>query len=345
MVNADGCKMRMPALFRYITLLIVSVSLSGCFASKSFVHFEILEPAPVTYPEQVNRIGYLNRAPVIRNEYSSINPQITDPYSIRVIDTIISNNIRKGFFEGGRMTEVSYMKDMPLLEARRVDTAGQSKVLDFSTRQRLMANRSLDALITLEYYHLRLTRSYTYYDFTMGDYMQEFRLYMEVLWRTYVNDSIAPFDEFLSIDTLYYYNRSDMSREDYLSVTSVIREGSVEMGFRYGIRQIPLWNGVSRVVFRGGEQGLILAAQYTDSGKWEEAVKIWEELTQHESQKIAARALHNLAIYHELQDDLQVADGYAERALELWDNRYIKEYRQQIGHRLVQQGKVFKQLR
>jgi tetratricopeptide (TPR) repeat protein len=345
MVNANGCKMRMPALFRYITLLIVSVSLSGCFASKSFVHFEILEPAPVNYPEQVNRIGYLNRAPVIRNEYSSINPQITDPYSIRVIDTIISNNIRKGFFEGGKMTEVSYMKDIPLLEARRVDTVGQAKVLDFSTRQRLMANRSLDALIALEYYHLRLTRSYTYYDFTVGDYMQEFRLYMEVLWRTYVKDSIAPFDEFLSIDTLYYYNRSDMSREDYLSVTSVIREGSVEMGFRYGIRQIPLWTGVSRIVFRGGEQGLILAARYTDSGKWEEAGEIWKELTQHESQKIAARALHNLAIYHELQDDLQIAEGYAKRALELWDNRYIKEYRKQIGHRLEQQEKVFKQLR
>ncbi len=335
----------MPALYRYSTLLIIPVLLSGCFASKSFVQFEILEPAPVTYPEHVSRVGFLNRAPVINNRYSSINPRLTDPFSIRVVDTIVSNNIQKGFFEGIGLTEVSIMQELPVLEARRLDTTGQSEVLDFSTRERLMANRSLDALISLEYYHLRLSRSHSYYDFTIGEYMQEFRLQMEVLWRIYVKDSISPFDELLSVDTLYYYNHSDMPREEYLSVTKVIREGSVEMGFRYGLRQIPIWTGVSRVVFRGGEQGLMVAARYTDGGEWEQAVEIWSELTQHESERIAARAFHNLAIYHELQDDLQIAGRYAERALQLWENRYIKEYNQQLENRLEQQERLLKQLR
>ncbi len=335
----------MAAFFRYIPILVIPVILTGCFASKSFVHFEILEPAPVTYPEQVMRIGFLNRAPVFGNEYSNVNPQITDPNSIRIIDTIVSNNIRKGFMEGSGLTEIGYMKDLPVLNARRADTLGETKALDFTTRQELMENRFLDALIAFEYYHLRLSRSHTYYDFAAGEYLQEFRLFMEVLWRIYLKDSIAVFEEFLSKDTLHYYNRSDMAREDYLSVTSVIRNGSLEMGFRYGIRQIPLWTGVSRIVFRGGDKKLMEAAQYTDRGEWAPAVEIWMELTEHESERIAAKAFHNLAVYYELKDNLQFAFKNVQKALQLWDNRYIKEYSLQVEKRLNQQESLLEQLR
>ena len=299
----------------------------------------------VTYPENVSRIGYLNRTPVIKNEFSKIDTETSDPFRVSIIDTIISNNIRKGFFEGARLTEMGYMENIPVLEARRKDTVGQQDLMDFVTRERLLKNNSLDAMVSLEYSHLRLSRSYTYYNLLVGDYMQDFNLYMELLWRIYVKDSIAPFEEYTDIDTLYYYNYSNMPREEYMSVTSVIRDGSAEMGFRYGKRHIPLWIEVSRVVFRGGEPGLVTAAQHTDKGEWDKAVEIWKGLTTHESDRIAARAFHNLAIYHELQDEIPIAGSYAGRAFELWDNRYISNYKKQLDQRLKDQEKLFMQLR
>lgn len=335
----------MSVIKRSIFVFFIPVLLTGCFASKSFVYFEVLEPAVITYPENVSRIGYLNRTPVIKNEFSNIDTKGSDSFSVSIIDTIINNNIRKGFFEGARLTEMGYMEEIPVLEARRRDTVGQQDMMDFRTREQLMTNFSLDAMVSLEYSHLRLSRSYTYYNFIVGDYMQEFNLYMELLWRIYVKDSIAPFEEYLEVDTLNYYNYSNMPREEYMSVTSVIRDGSAEMGFRYGKRHIPLWMEVSRVVFRGGEPGLITAAQYTDKGEWDKAVEIWKGLTTHESDRIAARAFHNLAIYHELQDEIPIAGSYAARAFELWDNRYISNYKKQLDQRLKDQEKLFMQLR
>ena len=319
--------------------------LTGCFASKSFVNFEVLEPALITYPQHVSNTGFLNRAPVVRNKYSNVNSLLTDSRNAKIIDTIVSNNIRKGFYEASQLTETGYMDEIPYLEARRNDTIGQAEVFDFDERERLLDFYSLDALIALEYYHLQLTRSYSYYDFFSGEYLQEFRLTMETLWRLYVNDSIAPYDEYLGIDTLYYYNRSSMPREEYLSVTSVIREGSADVGFRYGIRHIPLWTEVSRVVFRGGERELLEAASHTDRGEWEKAVEIWKELTGDTSDRIAARAFHNLAIYYELQDDILTASNYADRAYALWKNRYIKNYKQQLEQRLTEQEILLKQIR
>jgi hypothetical protein len=335
----------MPVIKRSIFLFFIPVLLTGCFASKSFVFFEVLEPASVTYPENVSRIGYLNRAPIIKDELSKIDAETSEPRSGSIVDTIINNNIRNGFFEGSGLTEIGYMEDIPVFEARRNDTIGQRDMMDFRYRERLLTNHSLDALVSLEYSRLRLSRSYTYYDFVVGDYTQEFVLYMEILWRIYVKDSITPFEEYLDVDTLYYYNYSNMPREEYMSVTSVIRNGSAEMGFRYGKRHIPLWMEVSRVVFRGGEPELITAAQYTDEGEWDKAVEIWKGLTIHESDRIAARAFHNLAIYHELQDEIPIAGSFAGRALELWDNQYISNYKKQLEERLKDQEKLFMQLR
>lgn len=319
--------------------------LTGCFTSKSFVNFEVLEPALITYPQHVSNTGFLNRAPVVRNKYSNVNSLATDSHTVRTVDTIVSNNIRKGFYEASQLTETGYMDEIPFIEARRNDTIGQTDVFDFNKRERLLDVYSLDALIALEYYHLQLTRSYTYFDFFSGEYLQEFRLTMETLWRLYVNDSIAPYDEYLGIDTLYYYNRSNMPREEYISVTSVIRAGSADVGFRYGIRHIPLWMEVSRVVFRGGERELLQAAKYTDRGEWEKAVEIWKVMTEDTSDRIAARAFHNLAIYHELQDDILKAHNYADRACGLWKNRYIKNYKQQLDQRLADQEILLKQIR
>lgn len=335
----------MSALKRCAIIILVPVMLTGCFASKSFVTFEVLEPALITYPPLVRKTGYLNRAPVVRNKYSNVNTIATDSRNVSIIDTIVSNNIRKGFHEATQLTEIGYMDEILFLEARKNDTIGQAEVFDFDEREQLLDFYSLDALIALEYYHLQLTRSYSYYDFFSGEYLQEFRLIMETLWRLYVNDSIAPYDEYRGIDTLYYYNRSSMPSEEYISVTSVIREGSADVGFRYGIKHIPLWTEVSRVVFRGGERELLEAAEYTDRGEWEKAAEIWKVMTENTSERISARAFHNLAIFYELQDDIPTASNYADRAYALWKNRYIQNYKKQLKQRLAEQEVVLKQIR
>ncbi|MEX0987347.1 MAG: DUF6340 family protein [Bacteroidales bacterium] len=335
----------MTAIERFTCMIILTAMLSGCAGSKSFVAFEVLEPAEITYPENVVRVGYMNRSPIVKNTFSESRNKSYNPLDLQIIDTIVCNNLRKGFFEGRGMTELSYLEDMEEITSRRNDTNDLAMEIPYTLRSQVFENMGLDALVVLEYYKLYLRRSYAYFSIESMEYIQEFGLTMEILWRVYIRDSIAPLDEYVATDTLYYVNRANMPREEYMTNTSVIRDGSREFGFRYGLRHIPIWTNVSRVIFRGGEELLRKAAVLTDQGEWNSAADLWNELAEQEPGKISAKANHNLAVYFELRDEIPLAGTYAEKALDQWDNSYIKNYKEALDERLDSREELFKQLR
>lgn len=321
--------------------------LSGCAGSKSFVSFEILQPADITYPETVSKVGYLNRAPLTKDAFSKTNQTGLDPIALRIVDSTICNNLRRGFYEGRKLTELTFLEEIPLYKSRRTDTVDKAALLDAPARAEVFRDRgrNMDAVVTLEYYTVDLIKSYPSYDFMLGDYIEEFRLDMQVLWRVYVEDREAPIDEYLQQDTLYYINRQSSPSNTYLNPTDVLRDGSQELGFRYGLRHIPKWMEVSRVIFRGGSPELRAAAELTDQGDWDEAARRWVPLIRDEDAKIAARACHNLAVHYELLDDIVTASNYINRARELWDNNTTESYSKALELRLKNQQQLQKQVR
>ena len=337
-----GALKRMPNFF----LLIVIITTS-CAGSKSFVSFEILEPAAIDYPETVRSVGYLNRAPFSRDAFAKVNQEGLDRVSLYIVDTTICNNIRLGFFEGKQLTELTYLEEIPYFNERRSDTINKSSYMSISDRNKIFNENpnKLDALVVLEYYQLKLNKSYPSYDFMLGDFIEEFSLSMDILWRVYVRDREKPVDEYLQQDTLYYVNRQSMPSSSYLNPTDVLRDGSQEFGFNYGLRHIPKWKEVSRVIFRGGSEELKEAAEFTDRGEWDKAAKLWVPLINDIDHKIAAKACHNLAVRYELLDDLQTSSNYANRATELWENNYTIEYKKQLDKRILDQERVLKQVR
>lgn len=332
---------------KILFILSLAVLLSGCAGSKSFVSFEILQPADITYPETVSKVGYLNRAPLTKDAFSKTNQAGLDPIALRIIDSTVCNNLRRGFYEGRQLSELTYLEEIPLYNSRRRDTTYKAALLDNFARQQVFreGGNTMDALVVLEYYTVDLVKSYPSYDFMIGDYIEEFRLVMDILWRVYVEDLDAPLDEYLQQDTLFYMNRQSSPSSSYLNPTDVIRDGSQEMGFRYGLRHIPKWKEVSRVIFRGGSPGLREAAELTDQGAWDEAAQIWVPLIRDEDKKIAARACHNLAVHYELLDDVVTATNYIRRASKLWDNKTTETYKEALEKRLEDQQKLLKQVR
>lgn len=330
-------------------MLVVTLAmlLAGCAGSRSFVSFEVLEPAEITYPETVSKVGYLNRAPLSIHSFAEINQSGLDPVALRIVDSTVTNNLRKGFNEGRQLTELTYLKEIPLYSARRRDTTDKASLLDAYAREQIFrdADSDVDALVVLEYYYVDMVKSYPSYDFMIGDYIEEFRLRMDVLWRIYAKDSVMPVDEYLQQDTLFYMNRQSMPSSGYMNPADVLRDGSQEVGFRYGLRHIPKWREVNRVIFRSGSPELRAAADFTDQGAWDEAAAMWVPLIRHEDTKIAARACHNLAVHYELQDDIVTATNYIKRAGALWDNTTTAAYLKVLEARLANQQELLKQVR
>jgi hypothetical protein len=330
-------------------ILVCSLAMlfAGCAGSRSFVSFEVLEPADITYPESVSKVGYLNRAPLSIHSFSEINQSGLDPVGLRIVDSMVTNNLRRGFYEGRQFTELTYLKEIPLYSSRRKDTINKASLLDVYAREQIFgdAGSDVDALVVLEYYHVNMVKSYPTYDFMIGDYIEEFGLSMDVLWRVYAKDHALPVDEYLQQDTLYYMNRQSMPSSSYMDAADVLRDGSQEVGFRYGLRHIPKWKEVDRVIFRGGSPELRTAAEYTDQGAWDEAAGVWVPLIRHEDPKIAAKACHNLAVHYELLDDIVTATNYIHRASELWDNKSTSAYRDALEARRAKKPELLKQVR
>ncbi len=321
--------------------------LTGCAGSSSFVTFEVLQPADITYPQTVSKVGYLNRSPLSRHAFSKVNQKGLDPVALRIVDSIVSNNVRKGFYEGKQLTELTFMEDIPLYNARRTDTVGKAKPLGAFTQKQVFrdAGGNIDALVVLEYYYADLGKTYPAYDFMVGDYIEEFKLDMTILWRVYTDDRVSPIDEYLQQDTLYYMNRQSSPSSTYLTPADILRDGSQEMGFRYGLRHIPKWREVSRVIFRGGSKELRAAADLTDLGNWDEAAGLWVPLIRNEDPKVAAKACHNLAVHYELLDDIVTASNYINRASELWDNKTTERYSEALKKRQKNQQELQQQVR
>jgi len=328
-----------------IWLMALVLALQGCTGSKSYVSFEVMEPAKITYPEQVQKVGYLTAAPITVHSFPVNNRSELDPVSLRIIDTIVVNNVFKGFSEGKQFADLSFLEDVTKLSARKRGTSERRALIDESLRQKAFREFDLDALIVLEYYTIGIYKSPARFDFMMGEYIQEFRFQSELLWRIYTEGGEQPVDEYLAKDTLYYVNSESMPASQYVDATDVLRDGSAEIGFRYGLRHIPKWKEVSRVVFRGSQKPLKDAAIHTDQGEWDKAAEVWTANTENEDRKLAAKANHNLAIYFELQDEIDTAATYASKALDLWKNEYTEDYMQELQDRVREKEKILEQVR
>lgn len=329
---------------RTLLLLLTPLLLHGCFASKSFVSFEILEPAPVSYPVDVAVLGFVNRSPLGAYSMEPDDSLRMRRETRQIIDTIVSRNLEKGFIEGIGQSGVEPVSDIRIIHLRRMDTIGQNEPMEPGRLKKVFDLNGLDALVSLENYGFSLYRSYSYYSFETLDHTQEFMLELKLLWRVYVRGNSDPLEEYIFHDTLYYYNYSEMDPGDYWDGAAVIRDGARDAGFRYGLRLVPVWVGVSRVLFRGGEKELVEAARFADQGRWEEAVALWSALTDHPSDRIAAKAHHNLAISLELDDRVEAALEQVRTAYILWENSYIEKYMDALDKRLTEREKLLRQI-
>lgn len=319
--------------------------ITACSGSKSIVSFEILLPASITYPENVNKIALLNRAPLSADSFTPKPPELSrDPITLMILDTLVVYNLQKGLFDAIEETELPYFNDILLLESRRRDTTNRDEKISPDFRQYLFQNNDIDALIVLEYYDIKVDQSLFYYDIVNGEY-NEFRLTSNILWRVYVNGENNPIDEYRKSDTLYYPNYTEVEVSEELTGTKVVRYGCYELGYKYGLRHITEWNKVNRVVFRGGNTELRAAAELTDKGEWDGALRIWKELSENEDLKTASKANHNIAVFYELSDEIETAEQYSSRALQLWDNSYISSYHNALVKRIQNKSKILKQFR
>ena len=88
-----------------------------------------------------------------------------------------------------------------------------------------------------------------------------------------------------------------------------------------------------------------LASELTSQGEWDRAYEIWERLTDSGDSTMASKALNNMAIYYELEDNLDSASMLLDIALEYDTLEVVRFYKEELDIRILNRDEVLMQVR
>jgi len=332
-------------------VMVAALVLHGCATTYSVVEFEVLEPATINFPPDVQRLILLDRAPVTLDAFDPKDRAGMTREHLEIIDTIISNALMEGIKEILGDFPYKQFSDPIMLKELRTDTAGlKDLILTKREVADMCAEYDGDAVISLEYYSLDLNEHRENYPGYSDDtfyetlYAHYYIISNETRWIIYLPGSPAPFDTYRMKDTLYFTDYIEGEFKPIPDVPGMIRETFKYSGEKYGRYLVPVWSRASRILFRGRDAALKEAGKYTDQGAWDEAFAIWKGLTGSEDSSLVSKAYHNMAVYYELEDKLDSADLLAGMAVRFDTLEIFQNYKEELDTRIENKREIQKQL-
>jgi len=318
----------------------------GCGPTLSVVDFEVLEPASVRLPEEVNQLLVINRAPFTFDAFEEEDRRGLDRQGLVIADTLIINNLLRGLLHVFQTSPVNKF-NLPLwVTDRRFDTTGiHDLVLTRREVDALCNEYGVDAIVSLEYYSLDLGKVENQYQDSDAVRTRYFELASKVIWNVYLKGYPKPFDEYTIIDTLFYTEVLDGVVVEFYTVAEILRDGFFTWGMNYGKYLVPAWVPAARQIYRGREKSLRVAASQTDRGNWDSAYTIWSEVIADEDSTLVARAYHNMAVYFELEDNLDSAKALADMAIRYDSLELVMDYADELELRIENKKELYKQVR
>jgi hypothetical protein len=203
-----------------------------------------------------------------------------------------------------------------------------------------------DAIISLEFYSVSMDQHFDYYKDAPDEIQNHYyEVANKLKWNIHLPGSPRPFDSYAMVDTLFFPAILNGEFLDYKTGVDMLRELFFQSGYKYGSYLVPVWYQTSRVLYRGRNDSLKQAAKYTDEGDWEQAYSIWSNMSTLEDSTAVAKAYHNMAVYLELEDNLDSASVMLDLALAHDTLEVDTTYREELDVRILNRKDIIKQLR
>ena len=324
----------------------LSLAFQGCASQYSVVEFEILEPATIEFPDDVYQLIFLNRAPISLDIWADQNQIDMDMRQLVLLDTLIINNLFRGILEDLRNSPVEKFHTPIWLSDRRTDTALlEDRMLTKREVSNICDTIGGDAIISLEFYSASLDQHFDYYKDSPDEVQNHyFEVANSLKWNIHLPGSPRPYDSYSMVDTLYFPQIVNGELVPVTPGVEMLRDLFFESGLKYGSYLVPVWNRSSRILFTGREDSLKMAVKHTDEGNWEKAYSIWNHLTTLNDSNLVAKAYHNLAVYYELEDNLDSASIMLDLSLEHDTLDVDTVYREELDVRILNRKDIMKQV-
>lgn len=330
----------MKKFYSILTIsLLAGAMLTSC-SSTNIMTLSVTNPAPVDIANDVKSIGIINRSlPSKKNSTLDKIDQIL---------TVEGKDLDKEGAEQaviGLKNELSYNKQftkVALYDSIGLTSNGMGifpAPLSWDEVTALCSKYNVDILYSLEFFDTDSKTSYTQRQrqsvnafgikLPVTEHTASIQTLLKTGWRIYdpVNKTID--DEYIGNDQV---TSTGTGISPLVAVKAVqgrkqaITVASNKMGTYYAQRILPIKTRVSRQYYVRGNDTFKIAKRRAQTGDWAGAAELWEQELTALKAKVAGRAHYNMAIYREIEGDLDGAIEYASKAYSDYNDRRALRY-------------------
>jgi hypothetical protein len=320
-----------------LPLLFLSLVLLSCKTNQLYIN--VLEPAPVTVPAYVKKVGVINRSSP--TEETKIFDQIEKVFSLEGVDLDRDGALEavKGLTDElnglERFDEIKALTDIDFRTSR---LEGFPVPLSWDIVGKICDETGTDALFSLEKYDTDTHVSYaankiqieTPFGSVPGiEHQADMLVVVKTGWRIYDPGSGSILDQFVNEASVNSTGRGInplVAAQALSGRKAVVRQVSSDAGHNYASRILPYRVRVYRDYFVKGTNNFKIAKRKAQIGLWDEAGELWARETDNPVMKVAGRAHYNMAIISEINGNIDDALGWAQKAWTDFNIRQAKDY-------------------
>lgn len=340
---------------RILFLILIALSFAAC--KTNLVYINVMEPAPVSIPAYIKKVGIINRS--LTSEENKKTDAIDKVLSMEGIelDKEGSKESIRGLgdelIKNNRFTEVKTLDNVNL---RTTGSGVFPSSLAWETVEKICRDNNVDALFALELFDTDSKISYTSIPVTVEtplgkvpaiEHQASMLTMVNTGWRIYDNKGRNILDQFSISKSLTFTGKGInpvVAASALIGRREAVKQVGNEAGRIYAERIIPYWIRVSRKYYVKGNNSFENATRKARTGNWDGAAELWKKETTNSNNKLAGRACYNMAIISEINGSIDMAIQWAQKAYEDYNNHLALEYVNALKKRKDKDNRLKKQL-
>lgn len=324
----------------FILILFLGGIVVSCTTIKS-ISIDQMQPADFSFPSGLRTVAVVNNLPV---------PATRWPENFTQADM-------GGFIDGdgklasealaGHIAEGNYFDQVLICDSalRINDKERRTSLLSQEEIKKLVQDLAVDMIISLDAVFIQATPDIIY----LLDNAQPtgvINAKVGTITRVYIPTRKEPLTTLVDRDSIYWVT-------SYINEKEIIGKSSDFAATLPVNHVIPVWKSIDRYFFSGNSVDMRDADISVKENEWEDALAIWKRVNNtSKSRKMKMHAAFNIALYYELHDQLEEAEKWLHKALELVpgnerekdslsaDYRLMKQYLADLETRKVEMQKL-----
>ena len=305
----------------FLTLL--SCLILGSCQTIEQISIDYMVPAEINFPPELRRVGIVNNAGAIPdNKWIETRMSISDNESNRVTAYshgdagIATESLAKAMADGNYFDEVVICDSV----LRANDKMAREETLSQEEVNELAGELDVDFLIALENLQLKATKNIHFLT-DWQCYYGTIDLLAQPTVKIYIPNRIRPMLTITPSDSIFWeeYGSTPTYVENHLiKKEQMLKEASEFAGTIPVKHLLPYWTSATRQLYANGSVYMRDAIVYVREESWDKAFNLWKQAFEAaKSDKKKMYAAHNIAVYHEMEDNLPEAEKWALKAQEL----------------------------